>query len=230
VARTASRLKQIAADISATGGRADYYPADLAMPEAVGELASKIVSDIGTPDILVNNAGAGRWLTIEETGARELEQMMALPYFAAFNLTRELLAHMRKRGSGHIVNIVSVAARLVWPGFAAYAAARAAMAAFSNALEAESHGSGIHVTLATFGKVASPYWEHNPGSEERLPKINAYLRTLTPQQVAQSVAVAIERESRQIVLPHAFKFIFLVNALSPKMTSWMLRWGWKDSS
>jgi uncharacterized protein len=230
VARSASRLQQIAEDVFATGGRADYYPADLAMPDAVVELASKIVCDIGTPDILVNNAGAGRWLTIEKTGACELEQMMALPYFAAFNLTRELLPHMRKRGSGHIVNIVSVAARLIWPGAAAYTAARAAMAAFSNSLAAETHGSGIHVTLATFGKVASTYWEHNPGSEERLPRVDAYLRTLTPQQAAGAVAVAIERESRQIVLPTAFKFIFLVNALSPKMTSRMLRWGWKDSS
>ena len=140
VARSESRLQKVAADISATGGRADYYPVDLAMPDAVSELASKIVRDVGTVDILVNNAGSGRWLSIEETGAHELEQMMALPYFAAFNLTRELLPHMRRRGSGHIVNIVSVAGRLIWPGAAGYAAARAAMTAFSKALEAELMG------------------------------------------------------------------------------------------
>ncbi|MGO9315918.1 MAG: SDR family NAD(P)-dependent oxidoreductase [Syntrophobacteraceae bacterium] len=225
VARSASRLQQVASDISASGGRADYYPVDLAIPDAVGELASKIVRDAGTVDILVNNAGAGRWLTIEETGARELEQMMALPYFAAFNLTRELLPHMRRQGSGHIVNIVSAAGRLIWPGAAGYTAARAAMAAFSKTLETETHGSGIHVTLAMFGKVASTYWEHNPGSEERLPKVNAYLPTLTTQQAAHAVAAAVERESPLIVLPRVFRFLFLLNALSPKMTSRVLRWG-----
>ncbi|MGA2401226.1 MAG: SDR family NAD(P)-dependent oxidoreductase [Syntrophobacteraceae bacterium] len=230
VARSASRLQQIATDISAAGGLADYYPVDLAMPDAVGELAAKIFRDIGIPDILVNNAGAGRWLTIEETGARELEQMMALPYFAAFNLTRELLPHMRRRGSGHIVNITSVAGRLIWPGAAGYAAARAAMATFSKSLETETHGSGIHVTLGVFSKVASTFWEHNPGSEERLPKVNAYLPTLTPQQVAHAVAVAIERESSLVVLPRVFKFIFLLNTLLPKTTSRMLRLGWTNSS
>lgn len=225
VARSASRLQQVAADISASGGRADCYPADLAMPDAVGELASKIVRDVGPVDILVNNAGSGRWLTIEETGPRELEQMMTLPYFAAFNLTREFLPHMRRRGSGHIVNIVSVAGRLIWPGAAGYAAVRAAMAAFSKSLETETHGSGIHVTLGTFGKVASTYWEHNPGSEERLPRVNAYLPTLTPQQVGHAISMAIERESSLIVLPRIFKFLFVLNALSPKMTSRVLRWG-----
>jgi short-subunit dehydrogenase len=230
VARSESRLQQVAADILARGGRADYYPADLAMPDAVGDLASKIVRDMGTPDILINNAGAGRWLTIEETNARELEQMMALPYFAAFNLTRELLPHMRRRGSGHIVNITSVAARLIWPGAAGYAAARAAMATFSKTLETETRGSGIHVTLGMFGKVASTFWEHNPGSEERLPRVNAYLPTLTPAEVAHAVAVAIERESSLIVLPRVFKFLFLLNALSPKTTSRVLRWGWRNSS
>jgi short-subunit dehydrogenase len=230
VARSASRLQQVAAEISAAGGRADYYAADLAMPDAVSELASKVLRDTGTPDIVINNAGAGRWLTIEETGARELEQMMALPYFAAFNLTRELLPHMRKRGSGHIVNIVSAACRLTWPGAAGYSASRAAMAAFSKALETETHGSGIHVTLGIFGKVATTYWEHNPGSEKRLPKVDAYLPTLTPQEVAHAVVAAIKRESRQVVLPRAFRFIFLVNALYPKTTSRILRWGWRNSS
>lgn len=230
VARSESRLRQVAADISATGARADYYRADLALPDAVAELATKIVRDIGAPDILINNAGAGRWLTIEETDARELEQMMALPYFAAFNLTRELLPHMRRSGSGHIVNITSVAARLIWPGIAGYAAARAAMATFSKALETETHGSGIHVTLGMFGKVASAFWEHNPGSEERLPKVNAYLPTLTPGQVAHAVALAIERDSSLIVLPRVFRFLFLLNALSPKTTSRVLRWGWRNST
>ena len=229
-ARSVPRLQQVAAEITATGGRADYYPVDLAMPEAVGELAAKVLRDTGTPDILVNNAGAGRWLTIEETSAQELEQMMALPYFAAFNLTRELLPHMRRRGSGHIVNITSAAGPLIWPGTAGYAAARAAMAAFSRSLESETHGSQILVTLGMFGKVASTFWEHNPGSEERLPRANAYFPTLTPQQVAHAIAAAIERESSLIVLPRVLKFIFLLNALLPKTTSHVLRWGWRNRS
>lgn len=220
----------MALEILDAGGKADFFAIDLSQPEAVSELANKVVNEIGVPDILVNNAGAGRWLTIEETEAAELEQMMALPYFAAFNITRELLSHMRKRGSGHVVNVTSVAARLIWPGAAGYAAARAAMVAFSKALETETHGSGINVTLAMFGKVASPFWQHNPGSEDHLPKVNAYLPTLSTQEVADAIVRAIERNAGTIVLPRIFRFLFLLNVLTPKTTSAVLRLGLKNST
>ena len=76
--------------------------------------------------------------------------MMTLPYLAAFNLTREFLPGMLKRGSGRIVNITSVASRLAWPGAVAYATARTAMEGFTNALRADIQGSGVSVMLATF--------------------------------------------------------------------------------
>jgi short-subunit dehydrogenase len=193
-------------------------------------MARKVIAEIGVPDILVNNAGAGRWLTIEKTEAAELEQMMALPYFAAFNLTRELLPHMRKRGSGHIVNVTSVSARLIWPGAAGYAAARAAMVTFSKALETETRGSGINVTLAMFGKVANQFWEHNPGSEDHLPKVNAYLPTLSSQKVADAIVSAVEKNAGTIVLPRIFRFLFLLNSLTPGTTSRVMHLGWKENT
>ena len=230
VARTASNLEKVAQEIIEAGGKAEFFAIDLSQPEAVSELAHKVIGEIGVPDILVNNAGAGRWTTIEKTEAAELEQMMALPYFAAFNLTRELLSHMRERGSGHIVNVTSVAARLIWPGAAGYAAARAAMVTFSKALETETRGSGINVTLAMFGKVSSPFWRHNPGSEDNLPKVNAYLPTLSTQEVADAIVSAVERNAGSIVLPRIFRFLFLLNSLTPRTTSKVLRLGWKNST
>lgn len=230
VARTASNLEKVAREIIEAGGKAEFFAIDLSQPEAVSELAHKVIGEIGVPDILVNNAGAGRWITIEKTEAAELEQMMALPYFAAFNLTRELLSHMRERGSGHIVNVTSVAARLIWPGAAGYAAARAAMVTFSKALETETRGSGINVTLAMFGKVSSPFWRHNPGSEDHLPKVNAYLPTLSTQEVADAIVRAVERNAGTIVLPRIFRFLFLLNSLTPRTTSRVLRLGWKNST
>jgi NAD(P)-dependent dehydrogenase (short-subunit alcohol dehydrogenase family) len=71
------------------------------------------VSEHGTPNILVNNAGASRWLPIAETSAEEAAQMMAVPYLAAFNITRELLGGMRKRASGHIVASIESGKRVI---------------------------------------------------------------------------------------------------------------------
>jgi short-subunit dehydrogenase len=226
VARSAEKLGQAAREIEAAGGKAHWIAADLSHPGEVSELAKKVVRDVGIPDILVNNAGAGRWLTIEETGSAELEQMMALPYFAAFNLTRELLPLMRERGSGHIVNVTSVAARLTWPGAAGYSAARAAMVVLDKALAAETPGSGIRVTLAMFGKVVSPYWQHNPGSADRLPKVNAYLPVLSTARAADAIIRGMENNARNIVRPRIFRFLFLLNTLFPGITSRVLRIGW----
>jgi uncharacterized protein len=218
LARRADRLAAIAEEIRCAGGKANAYAVDLADAPAIATVAQEMADAHGSPDILVNNAGAGRWLPMLETSAEEAAQMMAVPYLAAFNLTRELLPRMLSRRSGHIVNLTSVGARLAWPRAVGYIAARSAMEGFTHALRADLHGSGIGVTLAMFGTVESPYWEHNPGSRERLPRQARRLPILTPQAVAAMVASAVERGSRTIVAPGAFRFLFLLNRLFPEQT------------
>jgi short-subunit dehydrogenase len=218
LARNSDRLGTVAEDIRLRGGKADAYSVDLADPQALAETAKRLVANHGSPHILINNAGAGRWLPILETSAEEAAQMMAVPYLAAFNITRELLPGMLARHSGHIVNVTSVAARLAWPGAVAYATARAAMEGFTKALRADLYGSGVSVTLAMFGTVETSYWEHNPGSRERLPKQAANMRTLSSEQVASAIVSGIEKGTRTIVLPAAFRLLFLLNSLFPKQT------------
>ena len=218
LARNSDRLGTVVEGIRQRGGKADAYSVDLTDPQALAETAKRLVANHGSPHILINNAGAGRWLPILETSAEEAAQMMAAPYLAAFNITRELLPGMLARHSGHIVNVTSVAARLAWPGAVAYAAARSAMEGFTNALRADLHGSGLSVTLAMFGAVETSYWEHNPGSRERLPKQAAAMRTLSSEQVALVIVSSIEKVRRTIVAPPAFRFLFLLNNLFPIRT------------
>jgi uncharacterized protein len=183
---------------------------------------AQILAEVGVPDLLVNNAGAGRWLPIAETTPAEASQMIAVPYLAAFNVTREVLVGMRRRGSGHIVNVTSVAARLAWPGAVAYSAARAAMEGFSAALRADLYGTGIGVTLAMCGTVESPYWQHNPGSRERLPRRAAALRPLSPAEVADAIVAAAEARRRLIVKPAIVRLFFLLNAVFPGQTETLM--------
>jgi uncharacterized protein len=218
LARNGERLNQVAADIRSSGGKADAYTVDLADPQALAATAQRLVAEHGSPHILINNAGAGRWLPILDTSADEAAAMIALPYLAAFNLTRELLPGMLQRRSGQIVNITSVAARLAWPGAVAYSAARAAMEGFNHALRADLYGTGVSVMLAMFGTVETPYWEHNPGSRERLPKQAAGIKALSAEQVAKAIVAGIETGARTVVEPAAFKLLFMMNRLFPKQT------------
>jgi short-subunit dehydrogenase len=219
LARDADRLRDVAADIRDKKGTADAYTVDLGDPKALAATAARIVAEHGTPNILINNAGAGRWLPLLETSAEEAAAMMALPYLAAFNLTRELLPGMLKRSSGQIVNITSVACRLAWPGAVAYSAARAAMEAFTNALRADVQGSGVSVMLATFGTVETNYWKNNPGSREHVPRSSASMKALTQEEVADTIVRGIEREQRAILQPGIFKLLFALNALFPATVS-----------
>ena len=203
LARDHERLGAVAASIRAKGGRANIYPVDLADPIAVAAVARAVLADTGAPDVLVNNAGAGRWLSVLETSADELRQMMALPYFAAFDLTREFLPAMKQRGHGRIVNVTSVASRLTWPGATAYTAARCALDALTAGLRMELAGSGIGVTLAMFGTVESEYWKHNRGSRERLPGIAAMARTLQPAEVGAAIVAGVVRDRRFILTPES---------------------------
>lgn len=215
LARNQSRLDGVVGAIRSRGGNADAFAVDMADAKAIAQVAQHLERSHGPPHILINNAGAGRWLPILQTSAEEAQQMIVVPYLAAFNITRELLPGMLERRSGHIVNVTSVAARLAWPGAVAYTAARAAMEGFNNALRADLHGSGIDVTLAIFGTVESSYWEHNPGSRERLPKQAARLPVLEPEEVGKWIVSAIERRSRTVLAPAIFRWLFLLNSLFP---------------
>lgn len=218
VARNAERLTAVATAIEAAGGHAKPYVADLAEPQQVSHLARRLQEQHDVPDILVNNAGAGQWLPIAETTADELKAMVAVPFMAAFNLTRELLPAMRQRESAHIVNVTSIGAFLVWPNAAGYISARWAMRGFNEALRAEVYGSRIGVSLVGFAQVSSSFWEHNPGSWERLPVAAHRLRTLTPTDAAAAIVEAIEKENRLVLRPRMIYLLRLLNTLLPRGT------------
>lgn len=222
LARNEARLKQVVSEINISGEKAHYYVIDLADADRVANVATQITTELGIPDILINNAGRGQWKFIEETSADEAWQMMEVPYLAAFNLTRAFLPEMLKRNAGHIVNISSVSSRFVWPGATAYHAARWAMKGFNEALRADLHGTNIGVTLFESGVIETEYWQHNPGSRERLPKIAKMIPILTPEQVASAIVKGVEKDKTRIVIPFMMKIVCWQHFFFPGIVQWLM--------
>ena len=222
LARNETRLKQVETEIKVAGGNAHYFIVNLADADAVETIAKRIETEVGTPDILVNNAGSGQWKFIQDTTADEAWQMMEVPYFAAFNLTRSFLPQMLKRNSGQIVNISSVSSRFVWPGATAYHAARWAVKGFTEALRSDLYKTNIGVTLYESGVVESEYWQNNPSSLERVPKIAKLIPTLTPEQVGTAIVSGIKRNKRSIVIPFMMKTIYLQHFFFPWLVQWLM--------
>jgi uncharacterized protein len=218
---------QVATEIVSEGGEAQGYCVDLTDPAAVVRVGRQIVSDIGEPEIVINNAGAGRWLHVEETPPEEAAAMVASPYLAAFYVTREFLPSMLSRRDGYIVNVNSPVAWLPWPGATAYMCARWALRGFTEALRTDLHGTGIKVMTLVPGKTSSTYFEHNPNSEERLPRITRWIRTLTPEEVAATLVNGIERDRCEIVFPWTLKLVFILHAVAPGLVNSMMNsTGW----
>lgn len=215
LARSQRELDAIATEIDASGGHAVAYAVDLSDADAATSTAQRVLSDLGVPDILINNAGAGRWLYTEETPAQEAISMMALPYFAAFFLTRAFLPGMLARRGGRIVNVESPAAFTPWPGATGYTAARWALRGFTQALRADLRGSGVGVTQVIAGQCASNYWTANPGAAERLPGIGRLFPTLTPVQVADAIVRGIERDRANVIVPFALRAVLALHKVCP---------------
>jgi uncharacterized protein len=215
VARSQSALDAVTGAIVQAGGDARAYTADLSDGGAADAVATRIKAELGAPDIVINCAGAGQWLDIEETTPAQALQMMGAPYVAAFNLTRQFVPGMLARHSGRIVNVNSPAAFGPWPGATAYASARWALRGLTEALRVDLYGTGVGVTQVVAGEVESPYWAHNPGARERLPRLTRYFRTLAPEEVANAIVRSIEHDQATVVIPFVLRFALALSQLWP---------------
>ena len=182
----------------------------------------------GPPAILVNNAGAGRWRAIDEEEPGYGEVGMRLPYLAAYELTGHLAPRMIERGSGWILNITSVAGYMAIPGANAYGVARWAMRGFSYYLETDLRGTGVGVSLLAPAEVDSPYFDNNPGTRERIPRIAKLIGTMTPADVAREAADTIEQERRERVIPARYRWMRRTTP-PPVMRRLVAATGWKRS-
>jgi len=224
LARSAERLGAVAEAIRKAGGTATPYLVDLSDAAAIAETAARIKRESGVPDILINNAGAGRWLPLIETTAEEALRMIEVPYLAAFNLTRALLPAMLARQSGTIAFVTSPASYIAWPGAAAYIAARRAVAGLAETLQSELRGTGLSVTLIVLGTVETPYWQHNPGSREAMPKTSSRLfPVMTAGDAADAIVKGIDAQRAFVVKPVIYRALFLLNALLPRLVASEIR-------
>jgi uncharacterized protein len=229
VARGREGLERTATEIKAAGGEATAMPADLSDVDDVARLAREVLAGHGAPDVLVNNAGAGRWRAIDETEPGEAQSAVALPYLAAYELTRELVPAMVDRGSGHILNMTSAAGFVTIPGANAYGVARWAMRAFSYQLSEDLNGTGVGVSLLAPTEVDSPYFDNNPGSRERIPRIAKLTGTLDEADVGAAGVRLIESERRELIIP--LRGRLLISLTPAPVLRWLLRrTGWRRAA
>jgi NAD(P)-dependent dehydrogenase (short-subunit alcohol dehydrogenase family) len=196
VARSADRLDDLVASITAGGGQAVAYPADLTDEAAVEALAKQVTEDHGPADIVVSNAGKSirRSLHRQYDRPHDFERTIAINYLAPIRLLLGVLPAMREHGGGHIVNVSSVAVRVPpGPQWGAYQASKGAFDRWLRSVAPELHADGVDVTSVYFALVRTRMIEPTP--------MLGKLPGLYPDQAADVVAKAIIERPRTIAPP-----------------------------
>ena len=157
VARTESKLRELARECEASGVRAHVIPADLSKAGAAQTVVDGVAALGLEIDVLVNNAGLGRYGPfIDMAPGSELE-MIQVNVVALTELTRRFLPAMVARRRGRILNVASTAAFLPGPLMAVYYATKAYVLSFSEAIANELEGTGVTVTAFCPGPVDSGF-------------------------------------------------------------------------
>lgn len=146
-ARRIEKLQEVAEQIKAVGGRAVIHPTDVTVKAEAEHLIHQSVQDHKRLDILVNNAGRGHLASVEETTDEMIHSMFKVNVFALWYTVRPALSYMKQQGSGHIINVASMAGKLGYPYNSAYVAAKHAVVGFTMALRQELMETGIHATV-----------------------------------------------------------------------------------
>jgi NAD(P)-dependent dehydrogenase (short-subunit alcohol dehydrogenase family) len=135
------------ADITPEKGRLDALALDVTDAQAVRKTVAAAFQLHGRIDVIVNNAGYGLLSSVEEATDEEIEHVFAVNFHGTRRVIQAALPHLRAQGSGHIVNITSMAGVAPNPGSGYYAAAKMAVEGLSQSLAREVAPLGIRVTL-----------------------------------------------------------------------------------
>ena len=193
-ARRTDRLDKLQNEVTQNGGEALSQKLDVTKKIDCDSFVDATVKKWGRVDILVNNAGLMPLSFVKNTKVDEWERMVDVNIKGVLYCTAAVIPHMISRKSGHIVNISSVAGRIVFPAGSVYCATKHAVAAFSEGLRQElSPKHNIRVTSIEPGVVETELT--NTITDKSLESFLKYvkeIKSLKAEDVANAILFAVD--------------------------------------
>jgi short-subunit dehydrogenase len=202
VARRRERLDALAAELSAAHPalRAHVISADLALPDAAGEIASELARESIDVDLLVNNAGFGWIGTFARQDARNALGQIAVNVNALVALTHAFLPGMLARNRGGIINVASTAAFQAVPNMAVYGATKAFVLSFTEALHEEVRHTRVGVVTLCPGPTATEFFTvAGDGASFGPQRTSADVVRTALRALGKNDAIAIDGSPNRIV-------------------------------
>lgn len=180
-------------------------PMDVTDADTAQVAVRRFCERYGTLDILINNAAIDKTVSVEELTIPEWDRILATNLRGPFVMSKLALPMMAARRTGHIINIVSTAAKRAWAHASAYHASKWGLLGFSHALHVEARPHGVKVTAVISGGMRTPFLL------DRFPDID--LATLQdPRNVAEAV-LGLLRLPAETVVPE-------ITVIPMRETSW----------
>ena len=190
VARSQAKLERLACELGQTYSvRCVPLVADLSQPHCGSSLRQAVQRVNAQVDILVNNAGFGTYGSFETISSESEQNEIAVNIAAVVDLAHAFLPDMLRRGSGTILNLASTASFQPVPYLAVYAATKAFVLSFSEALWAEYRERGIHVVALCPSAVDTGFI--GGLGDEAVRGTAVFSKTLSPEHVADQAIVAL---------------------------------------
>ena len=211
VARSEDRLTALAAELRARSGIAvEVWPADLTDEAEV----TRLVEALGErpPDLLVNNAGLGTVGPFAELDPAGEEREVRLNVLAPLRLTRAALPGMIERGHGAIVNVSSLAGISPAPYTATYAASKAFLTSFTEAVYEELRGSGVRVQALLPGFTRTEFQDRAGIDKSQIPSF----AWLSPEAVVEASLASLARGEVICVPGAGYRVLSGLQRLAPR--------------
>lgn len=199
------QAEALALKLNHEGMQAAALPMDVTDADTAEAAVRRFCEQYGTLDILINNAAIDKTVSIEELTIPQWDRILSTNLRGPFLMSKLALSMMKSRRTGHIVNIVSTAAKRAWANASAYHASKWGLLGFSHALHVEARSHGVKVTAVISGGMRTPFLL------DRFPDID--LATLQdPGNVAETV-LCLLRLPKDTVVPE-------LTVIPMRETSW----------
>ena len=212
-ARRIERLEEMADEIRARGGDALPLAVDVTQPAQIEAMVKAALDHYGRIDILFNNAGFGRldWFEVLDP-VKDIQGQITVDLLGVIWTARAVVPQMYKQGSGHIINMSSMAGWAAPPLYTVYSAAKFGVRGFTEALRREAAPFGVNVSAIYPGGAATEFQNHVGQNKAKQRFKTPRWLSLTADDIARAVVGLAKRPRRSLILPWMMMFSLIVNS------------------
>ena len=188
------QLEKTTAEMKDAGYDVYSYVHDVSDRDACFKLAGQVEAEAGPIDILVNNAAIATNETVLDTSEEQYRRITDVNYLGQIWMMQAAVPGMVKRGSGHVVNMCSMAGKLAPPNLGPYSALKFAFIGITDAIRQELKGSGVDFTIVNPGYIGTGMFEG--------AKVPFVTRWQDPQKVSDALLVGVKKNKGEVFVPN----------------------------